>query len=35
VERNNKRLHNTTEMTTGATHSLKLLVEELQSILSF
>jgi hypothetical protein len=29
------RLHNTTGMTTGATCSLELLIEEFQSILSF
>jgi hypothetical protein len=34
VERTNGRLHNTTGMTTGATRSLELLVEEFQSILS-
>jgi hypothetical protein len=35
TERNSGRLLNTTGTTTGATHSLELLVEEFQSILSF
>jgi hypothetical protein len=35
VEQNSGRLHNITGTTTGATHSLELLVEEFQSILSF
>jgi hypothetical protein len=35
AERNSGRLHNTTGMTIGATRSLELLIEELQSIFSF
>jgi hypothetical protein len=35
VEWNSGRLHNTTGTTTRSTHSLELLVEEFQSILSF
>jgi hypothetical protein len=35
VKWNNERLHNSTGMTTGATCSLELLIEEFQSIFSF
>jgi hypothetical protein len=35
VKRNNRRLHNTTGMATGAVHSLELIVKEFQSIFSF
>jgi hypothetical protein len=34
-EQNSERLHNSIEMTTGATCSLELFVEEFQSIFSF
>jgi hypothetical protein len=35
MKRNSRRLHNTTGIATGATHSLELLVEEFQTIFSF
>jgi hypothetical protein len=35
MEWNSGRLHNTTGMTTGAAHSLELLVEEFQSFVTF
>jgi hypothetical protein len=35
MKRNSRRLHNSTGTATGATRSLELFVEELQSIFSF
>jgi hypothetical protein len=35
AKENSGRLHNSTVMATGATHSLELLIEEFQSIFSF
>jgi hypothetical protein len=35
AKRNSGRLHNSTGMATGATHSLELLIIEFQSIFSF
>jgi hypothetical protein len=35
VKQNSETLHNTTGTTTGAAHSLKLLIKEFQSIFTF